>query len=444
MAAIDFPANPTNGQQFSAGGATWTWDGQKWTISIGSGAAVAFGQNPPTNPQPGTLWWDAVGGNLFLFYDDGNTKQWTVAINTGAVGPAGAQGPVGPQGDEGPQGDVGPQGPVAPQVINDNLLINGDMRIDQRNNGAVVTTTGYCVDRWQCSTVPAGKGQWQRTAGGAGLQPFGFGYYFGYTATSAYALAAGEYQVFMQSIEADQMVGLQWGTPNAQPATLSFLVTSNSHTGTFAGSVRNTAGTRSYPFTYTIPVMGAWTEVVINIPGDTAGTWVFQGAAAAMSVCFAMGCGATFLAPGPNANSWITGNYLSVAGAVSINALNNGSLYITGVKLEIGAVATPYNRDTMAKVLADCQRYYEVGSNVMCSFGGVAYSGSTAYSTTQFRVPKRVSPTMTYQIVGVNGYPSQAPAVWTQTPLMCGVSMTANGAPATPYYYYNWQAAAEI
>ena len=154
--------------------------------------------------------------------------------------------------------------------------------------------------------------------------------------------------------------------------------------------------------------------------------------------------GATFLAPGPNANSWITGNYLSVAGAVSINALNNGSLYITGVKLEIGAVATPYNRDTMAKVLADCQRYYEVGSNVMCSFGGVAYSGSTAYSTTQFRVPKRVSPTMTYQIVGVNGYPSQAPAVWTQTPLMCGVSMTANGAPATPYYYYNWQAAAEI
>lgn len=450
--AIDFPASPTNGQTFTSGGVTWTWNGITWT-AVNTGATISFGPSPPANPMSGALWWDAIGGQLFIFYDDGNTQQWVVAVNTGLAGPQGVQGVQGPQGlpgangangADGATGATGPQGPVAPQAVNDNLIINGDMAIDQRNAGAVVTVSGYCLDRWQLSAQPAGKGQWQRAAGGAGLQAQGFGYYFSYITTSAYVLAAGEYQYLMQIIEADLIAGLQWGTSNARPVTLSFLVTSNSHTGTFGGAVRNIDGTRSFPFTYSIPVAGAWTKVSITIPGDTVGPWVFQGNVAGLSVGFSTGCGATYSAPGPSANTWQAGNWLSVAGAVSINAANGATLFITGVKFEIGSVATPFNRYTPAKILADCQRYYEAGSNVMCSFAGVAYSGSTAYSTSQFRVQKRASPTMTYQIVGVNGFPSQAPSVWTQNNLMCGVSMTANAAPATPYYYYNWQASAEL
>ena len=51
----------------------------------------------------------------------------------------------------------------AVQAMNDNRIINGDMRIDQRNNGASGTASGYTVDRWGYAGAPqTGKGQFQR------------------------------------------------------------------------------------------------------------------------------------------------------------------------------------------------------------------------------------------------------------------------------------------
>jgi hypothetical protein len=96
MAAIDFPANPTVGQRFTSGGVIWTWDGIKWTLS-GSGS-ISINNAPPSNPLDGALWWDTVTGNLFIYYDDGTSAQWVVAVN---LGTAGAQGPEGPQGPQG-------------------------------------------------------------------------------------------------------------------------------------------------------------------------------------------------------------------------------------------------------------------------------------------------------------------------------------------------------
>ena len=52
-------------------------------------------------------------------------------------------------------------------------------------------------------------------------------------------------------------------------------------------------------------------------------------------------------------------NYIGATGAVSVVATNGASFNVTGVKLEIGSVATPYNRQSLAKSMADCQRYYQ-------------------------------------------------------------------------------------
>lgn len=443
--AIDFPANPISGQKYSSGGVTWTWDGVKWTIVASTGAAISFGPTPPDDAGPGTLWWDPVGGQLFIYYDDSNTQQWVVAINTGSTGPQGIRGPVGPvgppgaDGADGVDGDMGPQGPTSPQAVNDNLIINGDMRIDQRNNGAAVTVSGYCLDRWQASNVPAGKATWNRGAGGAGLQPYGFGYYFVYTTTSAYTLAAGEYQVFMQTLEADMTAGLQWGTSNAQPATLSFWVCSNSHTGTFGGSLRNAASNRSYPFTYTIPTLGTWTLIRITIPGDTSGTWVFQGNAASMSLLFSVGCGSNYSAPGPSVNTWVTGNFLSVAGAVSINVVNGATWFITGVKLEIGAVATPFNRQSMADALAACERYYQPFINLMMYH--YATAGVNVYNSWAYRTAMRATPTVAFS--NINYSNASGLALWTASPQNFGCSAVMSAA-GNGYAYFFAQLTSEI
>ena len=241
----------------------------------------------------------------------------------------------------------------AVQAMNDNRIINGDMRIDQRNNGAAGTSGGYTIDRWQYSANQASKGAWGRIA--SAFPGFPYALYFG--STSAFTPAAGDYFAFSQAIEADMVSDFQWGSANAQPVTLSFWVASTL-TGMFGGSIHNYDSTRSCPFSYSIPTANTATRISITIPGDTAGTWVMSGNAGSMYVSFDLGGGSSVRGP---ANAWASTGYIGVTGAVSVVATNGANFYLSGVKLEVGAVATPFNRQSLAKSMADCQRYYATG-----------------------------------------------------------------------------------
>ena len=275
----------------------------------------------------------------------------------------------------------------------DNRLINGDMRIDARNNGASVVgaaTLTYAVDRWAYQASQASKGSYSRSS----VSAFpGFPYALLFTSSSAFASAAGDYFIFLQSIEADMVSDFQWGTANAQPVTLSFWAFS-SLSGTFSGSIRNAANNRSYPFAFTLA--GAATKVVITIPGDTAGTWGLSGVAAALNVNFNLGSGSSSLGP---AGAWGSAPYLGATGSISVVGTNGATFYVTGVKLEIGSVATPFNRQSLAKSMADCQRYYcdlaNGGSSqayyVTC-YAPVASTFNTA--TVYLPVPMRATPTL--------------------------------------------------
>ena len=193
---------------------------------------------------------------------------------------------------------------------------------------------------------------------------------------------------FNTRIEADAISDFQFGTANAQPITLSFRAYS-SVAGTFGGAITNDAGTRTYPFSYTLAA-SVWTLVTITIPGDTAGTWVMSGNARAMIVYFDLGCGANSRGP---AGAWASAGYSGATGAVSIVGTNGANFAVTGVKLEIGSVATPYPRQSLAKSLADCQRYYQAGS--MQGFGyGAAAGGQAVVAFHPFAVVMRAVPTM--------------------------------------------------
>ena len=275
-------------------------------------------------------------------------------------------------------------------AIGDNRIINGDMRIDQRNNGASGTANSvYTIDRWYYSATQTAKITWQRiTASSAAIGASGFGYNLLATSSSAYTVAAGDTFNFRQPIEADLIVDFAWGTANAQPVTLSFLAQS-SLTGAFGGALANnsSSATRSYPFTFSIPVASTWTKIAITIPGDTAGTWNLQGNGVGASLFFDLGTGATYRGP---ANAWASANYVGASGSVSLVATNGATFQVTGVKLEIGSVATPFNRQSLAKSMADCQRYFQTITVQLNMYGQTGWGISLPLP-----VQMRAAPTIT-------------------------------------------------
>ena len=268
--------------------------------------------------------------------------------------------------------------------IGDNRIINGDMRIDQRNNGASGTATGYTIDRWQYAASQANKVAWSRVSGPTNL---GFPYAFAITSQSAFTSAASDYFQLFQVIEADMVSDFAWGTPQAQPVTLSFWAL-GTVAGAYSASVLNAATNRSYPFSFILPT-NAWTKITVTIPGDTAGTWTLSGNAAGLSLRFDLGNGPTNRGP---ANAWASAGYIGVTGAASLVATNGANFSVTGVKLEIGSVATPFNRQSLAKSMIDCQRYYQLGQLIIGGWGGAA--NMNIFWSSLFPVVMRASPTI--------------------------------------------------
>jgi hypothetical protein len=275
-----------------------------------------------------------------------------------------------------------------------NRIINGDCRIDQRNNGASVTVAaaGYLLDRWNFQSTTSSRYSVQRNAGSV-TPPTGFTNYAGVTSLGAYSVPAGEQYAVFQPVEGFNVSDFAWGTANAQAVTLSFWVRS-SLTGTFGGSFRNAATTRSYPFAYTISAANTWEYKTITVPGDTSGTWVTDNGIG-LYLTFGFGVGSTLSG---TAGAWAGTNFISATGATSVVGTNGATFYITGVQLEAGSVATPFERRDYGRELIMCQRYCLVlNESGNTTFGsGIAFSATNVFDGTQiaFPTPMRTSPTL--------------------------------------------------
>ena len=245
------------------------------------------------------------------------------------------------------------QGAAASPYVLKNRIINGDMRIDQRNAGASVTQSTsvvYTVDRWWIYGSAASKFTLQQQTS---VVPTGYTHAIKATSSSAYTVASTDEFDIAQYIEGFNVADLGWGTANAKSITLSFLVYS-SLTGTFGGQIANYNSSRSYPFSYTISSANTWTTISVTIPGDTSGTW-YTNSSAGILVLFSLGAGST---KSGTANTWAGANYTQPTGSTSVVGTNGATFYITGVQLEIGTSATPFERRLYNQELANCQRYY--------------------------------------------------------------------------------------
>jgi hypothetical protein len=272
-----------------------------------------------------------------------------------------------------------------------NRLINGGMVIDQRNAGASVTfnasATQFVVDRFGGFEDTDGEMTGQQDSSA----PAGFVNSVKLTTTTADAsLSATQRVIFRQNIEGQNVSDLGWGSANAKTVTLSFW-TRSSLTGTHGGAISNNAQDRSYPFTYTISVADTWEYKTITIAGDTTGTWLTTNGIG-IRVIFGMGVGSTYSG---TAGAWAATRYESATGAVSVIGTLNATWYVTGVQLEVGSVATPFERRPFGLEFMLCQRYYQkltsTASGQPFALGGVT-SSTAGRAYTQFMVIMRAAP----------------------------------------------------
>lgn len=289
-----------------------------------------------------------------------------------------------------------------------NRIINGDMRIDQRNAGAAVSGIyGYGVDRWAGYYLGAGTGRF--SAQQSTTAPTGFKNSWLLTVTTADAAPSSGYGYgITHTIEGYNTADFNFGTASALPVTISFWVRS-SVTGTFPLSLANGTSYRVYGTTYTINSANTWEYKTVTISGDTSGTWATDNTSGFYLV-FGFGGGSTrTFSTGWQSGSGSTPT--NVTGCTQLIATNGATFYITGVQLEVGTAATPFEFRSFGTELALCQRYYEksfpigtvpadnINTNglnttqfLLCSYGGT----NAVSQNFNFLVQKRSAPTMTF------------------------------------------------
>ena len=279
-----------------------------------------------------------------------------------------------------------------------NRIINGTMIVAQRGTSSTTNTAAtnfYPVDRFYCYGDAASKFSGQQNAGSV-TPPTGFINYLGITSLSSYSVPSGELYIIDQPIEGLNISDLAWGTASAKTVTLSFWVQS-SLTGTFGGTIRNSAHNRCYPYSYTIGSSNTWTQISVTIPGDTTGTWLTTNGVG-IEVIFGLGVGSSLSG---TANTWAAANYFSATGATSVVGTSGATFYITGVQLEVGSSATGFEYVNYQTSLANCQRYYQTSNGQStptthtAGYYGAPYTnGTDSYGLCTFKVTMRSSPTI--------------------------------------------------
>jgi hypothetical protein len=322
-------------------------------------------------------------------------------------------------------------GVVSPQTGFKNRIINGAMTIDQRG-GTVTSPSGsvvYGIDRWrivrfndttgtftfqQSSTVPAGFKN-------SGLITV--------TAAQASVPSNGLYRLD-QLIEGLNVLDLGWGTASAQALTIGFWVRS-SVTGTYGARLCNSDENRSYVFQYTVSAANTYEYKTATIPGDTSGTWLTTNGIG-IGLNFDIGSGSSFEG---TANAWNASNVCRASGNVRLINTNGATFYITGVQLEKGSVATPFEFRSIGQELALCQRYYELGQTKLFLAGLAA---NTMVITTSYKVAKRSAATLTYSAPPNGGNAPPTSIEWTNVNGFSGLRTSTNE------IAFSWAAAAEL
>ena len=273
-----------------------------------------------------------------------------------------------------------------------NKIINGSVIIDQRGSATTpVVGTGYSADRWffedgcdavfstgQSTDVPKGQG---------------FSRSIKSTVTTANtSVTPNEFSVLTYFIEGTDSASFAWGGTGAKAITASFWVKS-SVAGTYSFTLYNNGASRIYPASYTVNIPNTWEKKIIQIPGDTAGTWLTTSGRGVV-VNFYTSLSSNFL----GLSTWNSSGIYGVVGQVNAAAAVGNTFAVTGLQIEEGSVATPFEHRPIGTELNLCRRYFYsiIGGelSIYNPYFNVGLSGGGQYIPTPHPVRMRVAPTM--------------------------------------------------
>lgn len=284
-------------------------------------------------------------------------------------------------------------------LSNRNMIINGDMRVSQRGDSTGITVAGYYgPDRFR--TELGGLGTWSVSQ--SSTAPDGFGNSFKINCTTADASpAAADYLVLYQHFEGKNVQRLKKGTSAAEKSTLSFWIRSNK-TGTYQVNMRDTDNARIIGRTYTIDAANTWEHKVVTFDGDTTGAYD-NDVNLSMTIEWWLGSGTDF-SSGAVPTSWESAVNADRNAGSNVNLADSTSneLYITGVQLEVGDTATPFEHRLYGDQLQACQRYFrKLKVNNANDYPFIRYhqSVNTYLGNVKLLPPMRAAPTGSITLV---------------------------------------------
>ncbi len=283
---------------------------------------------------------------------------------------------------------------------NRNLLMNGAMQVAQRGSSTASISTWssiyYTADRWvfNGSSIGTHTQDIQNDApSGSGLAKS-----FRVLCTVADAApAAGDYLLVEQRLEGQDLQRIAKGTASAQQLTFSFWVKSNA-TGTYVVNLRDANNTRLFSQSYTISASATWEKKTITVPADTSGV-LNNDNQQSLVVTFWLAAGTTYTS-GSLQTDWgstVSGN--RAVGQTNLAAATSNYWQVTGVQLEVGTAATPFEFKSFGQELAECLRYLYMFQNSEMTFGSqraFAFASNTNMmrAVIPFPVRMRAEPTL--------------------------------------------------
>jgi len=281
-----------------------------------------------------------------------------------------------------------------------NLLINGDMQIAQRSSSVASITTNnyYTADRFGTNVTTLGT--WTQSVENDAPTGSGFRKSLKMLCTTADASpAAGDDMFLAQRLEGQNLQHIKKGTSAAEQLTISFWVKSNV-TGTYIAELFESDNTRSVSKSYTVNASATWEYKTLTFPADTTGA-LDNDNDNSMQINFWLGAGTTWTS-GTLSTSWTSTTSANRAvGQTNLASATNNYWQITGVQLEVGDTATPFEFKSVEDELLECQRYYQSIAQFNTFW---CTSVRQAAGPVNFVVPFRTSPSTSGSTTGYFRY----------------------------------------